>query len=291
VTTGTRINGPTRICGVMGDPVGHSVSPAMHNAAFRALGLNYVYLPFNVSNAGLKGAVGGIRALNIEGMNVTIPHKVAVVPLLDEIEPLAQRISAVNVIHNKGGKLTGGNTDAEGFLRLLKERGVDAQGLRTVVLGAGGASRAICFALASIGAHITILNRTAGRAADLAAETMEYKGRTFEALEMNPVNLANALAGADLVINATCVGMAPDVEKSPVSRELIERRHIVVDIVYNPIKTRLMKDAEKAGATAIGGLDMLAWQGALSFEIWTGCEAPIDVMRRAAAAALRSYEK
>jgi shikimate dehydrogenase len=263
----------------------------MHNAAFRALRLNYAYLPFNVSAAGLARAVDGIRALNMAGMNVTIPHKVAVTSLLDQIEPLAQRIGAVNVIHNKGGRLTGGNTDAEGFLRLLKERGIGAQGLRVVVLGAGGASRAVCFALASIGAHLTILNRTAGRAADLAEEMTAHTDRTFEALEMNPVNLANAMARADLVINATSIGMAPGVEKSPISRELLERRHTVVDIVYNPIKTRLMKDAEKAGAMTIGGLDMLAWQGALSFEIWTGCKAPIDVMRRAAASALRSYEK
>jgi shikimate dehydrogenase len=291
MTTDPEIDGKTAICGVMGDPVGHSVSPAMHNAAFRALGLNYVYLPFNVSNAGLKEAVGGIRALNIAGMNVTIPHKVAVIPLLDEIEPLAQRIGAVNVIHSKDGRLTGSNTDAEGFLRVLKERGVDAQGLRTVVIGSGGASRAICFALASIGAHLTILNRTAGRAADLAEEVTAHTGRTFEALETNPANLAMSLARADLVVNATSIGMVPHEDKSPVSRELLERRHTVVDIVYNPIKTRLMKDAEKAGATTIGGLDMLAWQGALSFEIWTGCKAPIDVMRRAAAAALRSYEK
>jgi len=291
VTTGVQIDGKTRICGVMGDPVRHSVSPAMHNAAFRTLGLNYAYLPFNVSTAGLAMAVQGIRALDIAGINVTIPHKVAVIPLLDEIEPLAQRIGAVNVIHNKVGRLIGGNTDAEGFLRLLRERGIDAQGLRVAVLGAGGASRAVCFALASTAAKITILNRTAGRAAGCAAEMAAHAGRTFEALEMNPANLAMALARADLVINATSIGMAPHVETSPVSCDLLERRHIVVDIVYNPLKTRLMKDAERAGATAIGGLDMLAWQGALSFQMWTGREAPLDVMRRAAARAVKSYEE
>jgi shikimate dehydrogenase len=291
VTAGVEIDGTTRICGVIGDPVSHSVSPAMHNAAFRALRLNYAYLPFNVSAAGLARAVDGIRALNLAGMNVTIPHKMAVIPLLDEIEPLALRIGAVNVIHNTGGRLIGGNTDAEGLLRLLKERDVDARGLRTAVLGAGGASRAVCFALASIGAHITVINRTAGRAADLAAEMTAHTGSTFESLEMNPANLAMALSRADLVINATSVGMVPDAGKSPVRCELLGPRHIVVDIIYNPVKTRLMKDAEKAGAMIIGGLDMLAWQGALSLEIWTGCEAPIDVMRRAAAGALRSYEK
>jgi shikimate dehydrogenase len=159
------------------------------------------------------------------------------------------------------------------------------------VLGAGGASRAVCFALASIGAHITVLNRTSDRATDLVAEMMAHTGRKFEALEMNPANLAMALSHADLIVNATSIGMVPCMDKSPVSRELLERRHIVVDIVYNPIKTRLAKDAEKAGAMTIGGLDMLAWQGALSLEIWTGCEAPIDIMRRAAVDAVRNYEK
>jgi len=285
------LNGKTLVCGVMGDPVGHSVSPAMHNAAFRALGLNFVYVPFNVNTEGLARAMEGFRALNIAGMNVTIPHKMAVIPLLDEIDPLARRIGAVNVIHNKNGKLVGSNTDAEGFLRLLKERGMDTRAQQVAVLGAGGASRAICFALASLGWEITILNRTIDRAAGCATEIGGYAGRSLEALEMNPSNLALVLAGADLVVNATSIGMAPDVDKSPVSHELLESRHTVVDIVYNPVKTRLLKNAEKAGAATVGGLDMLTWQGALSFELWTGCKAPFDVMRKAAARAVRNYEE
>ena len=275
----------------MGDPVKHSVSPAMHNAAFHTLGLNYAYLPFNVRSDKLPAAVEGIRALNIVGINVTIPHKVSVIPLLDEIDTLAQRIGAVNSIHNKGGRLIGCNTDVEGFLRLLKEHGIDARGRRVAVFGAGGASRAVCFALASRGAEITILNRTVDRAADLIADLSDYAGYTFEALTMTPANLARTLAKADLLVNATSIGMVPGVDKSPVSRELLVDRHTVVDIVYNPVKTRLLKDAEKAGATAIGGLGMLAWQGALSFEMWTGCAAPLDVMRKAAAGAVKSYEK
>lgn len=284
------IGGNTKICGVMGDPVAHSVSPAMHNAAFRELGLDYAYLPFNVSTDRLAGAVEGMRALNMVGMNVTIPHKVAVIPLLDQVDLLARQIGAVNVIHNKGGRLVGSNTDAEGFLRMLEGQGIDAQGLRVAVLGAGGASRAVCFALASRGADITILNRTAGKAEGCAAEMAVYTGRTFEALEMNIANLAGALAKADLVVNATSIGMAPGVDKSPVNRELLQRRHSVVDIVYNPLKTRLMRDAQKVGAMTMGGIDMLAWQGALAFGIWTGRAAPIDVMRRAAAGAVKSYE-
>ena len=288
---GPAIGGKTRICGVMGDPVAHSVSPAMHNAAFRELGLDYAYLPFNVGAADLGRAVDGIRALNLVGVNVTIPHKVAVIPLLDEVDPMALQIGAVNVIHNKGGRLAGSNTDAEGFLRLLGGHGIQPMDMRVAVLGAGGAARAACFALASRGAVITILNRTADKAAGCAAEMAERTGRAFEALETNPANLARALAKADLLVNATSIGMSPGLDRSPVSRELLGRRHTVVDIIYNPVKTRLVRDAEKAGAVAIGGLDMLAWQGALAFEIWTGRAAPFDIMRRAAARAVRSYKE
>ncbi|MFA5079852.1 MAG: shikimate dehydrogenase [Dehalococcoidia bacterium] len=289
--TGIDLNGKTTICGLMGDPVEHSVSPAMHNAAFRRLGLNYAYLPFRVSKEGLPGAVQGIRALRIAGMNVTIPHKTSIIPLLDEIDPLARRIGAVNVIHNKDGRLSGSNTDADGFVRMITEQGIDGCGLHAVVLGAGGASRGVCFALASLGCQITILNRTMQKALDCAADMERCTGRTFSALELNENNLAAALEEAGLVVNATSIGMAPHTGDSPVDRGLLKRRHIVVDIVYNPVKTRLLREAEKAGARTIGGLDMLAWQGALSFEIWTGRRAPFDVMRRAAAEAVKRYEK
>jgi shikimate dehydrogenase len=289
--TGIELNGKTVICGLMGDPVEHSVSPAMHNTAFRRLRLNYAYLPFRVSREGLPGAVQGIRALHIAGMNVTIPHKTSIIPLLDEIDPLAQRIGAVNVIHNKGGRLSGSNTDADGFLRTIKEQGVDGRGLHAVVLGAGGASRAVCFALASLGCEITILNRTRQKSLDCVADMEKYTGRAFSALDLNENNLAAALEEAGLVVNATSIGMTPHADGSPIGRGLLKRRHIVVDIVYNPVKTRLLRDAEKAGARTIGGLDMLAWQGALSFELWTGRRAPLDIMRRAAAEAVKRYEK
>ena len=289
--TGNELNAKTVICGLMGDPVEHSVSPAMHNAAFRRLGLNYAYLPFRVSKEGLPGAVQGIRAMRIAGMNVTIPHKTSIIPLLDEIDPLAQRIGAVNVIHNKDGSLSGSNTDADGFLRMLKEQGIDGLGLHAVVLGAGGASRAVCFALASLGCEITILNRTLQKALDCSADMEKYTGRTFAALELNQGNLAAALEEAGLVVNATSIGMSPHNDESPIDRGLLKRRHVVVDIVYNPVKTRLLREAEKAGARTTGGLDMLAWQGALSFEIWTGRRAPFDVMRRAATEAVKRYEK
>jgi len=289
--TDFELNGSTMICGVMGDPVEHSVSPAMHNAAFRKLGLNYVYLPFRVSRDRLAGAVEGIRALHIAGMNITIPHKVSIIPLLDEVDPLAQRIGAVNILHNKDGRLTGGNTDADAFLRMIKEHGIDGPGLPAVVLGAGGASRAVCFALASLGCGITILNRNVGKARDCAADLEKYTGRASAVLELNRDNLAAALTDAGLVVNTTSLGMSPHTDESPVDSGLLKRRHIVVDIVYNPVVTRLLGEAEKAGARTIGGLDMLVWQGALSFESWTGCRPPFEVMRRAAAAAVKRYEK
>jgi len=289
--TGIELNGKTTICGLIGDPVEHSVSPAMHNAAFRKLKLNYAYLPFRVSKEGLPGAVEGIRALHIAGMNVTIPHKTSIIPLLDEVDTLAQHIGAVNVVHNRDGRLHGSNTDADGFLRMLKERGITVLNLRAVVLGAGGASRAVCFALASLGCAITILNRSVPKALDCAADMQKYAGRAFAVLELNRDNLAAALADADLVVNTTSLGMSPHPDVSPVDRSLLKRRHVVIDIVYNPVKTRLLREAEKAGARTQGGLDMLAWQGALSFEMWTGRRAPFDVMRRAAAEALKRYEK
>jgi shikimate dehydrogenase len=289
--TGIELNGKTTVCGLMGDPVQHSASPAMHNTAFRKLGLNYVYLPFRVSKEGLAGAVEGIRALRIAGMNVTIPHKVSVIPLLDEADPLAQHIGAVNTISNKDGRLSGSNTDAGGFLRLLEQHGIKAGRLNAVVLGAGGASRAICFALASLGCEITILNRTVQKARDCAADMAKYTGRTFAAWELNRDNLDAALVKADLVVNATSLGMVPHADESPIDCGLLKRRHTVADIVYNPVKTRLLREADKAGARTIGGLEMLAWQGALSFEMWTGRRAPVDAMRRAAAEAVKHHEK
>ena len=276
------ISGKTRVCGVIGDPIEHTMSPVMHNAAFKELGLDYLYVPLRVKREELGKAVESVRALNIRGLNVTLPHKVAIISFLDELDPLARKIGAVNTIVNDDGVLTGYNTDATGFLQALLERGVDPKEKKVVILGAGGASRAISFILAERGAHLVILNRLLELdwAEELAQRISQVFAKEFKALELNEKNLEMVLEGADILINATSVGMSPDVDETPVPARLLKPALIVFDIVYNPIQTRLLKEAEAAGAQTIGGLDMLVWQGAIAFEKWTGQKAPLDLMKK-----------
>jgi len=278
------MSGTIRICGIIGDPIAHSMSPAMHNAAFDKLGLNYLFVPFRVKKEELGKAIAGVRALNIRGLNVTIPHKVAVIPFLDKLDPLAQRIGAVNTIVNDDGVLTGYNTDATGFLQTLLERGGEPRGKNMVILGAGGASRAISFILAERGAHLVILNRLLELdwAEELASRISQVFKKEVKALELNEKNLAKVLAKADILVNATSVGMSPNIDETPVSPDLLRPSLTVFDIVYNPIKTRLLREAESAGAETISGVDMLVWQGALGFELWTGAKAPVKLMRETA---------
>jgi len=286
------ITAETKVVGLIGDPVAHSVSPAMHNAAFACLGLDYVYLPFRVQKERLAEAVGGVRGLGLRGVNVTIPHKVAVIPMLDETDAMAGRIGAVNTIINNAGHLTGYNTDAGGFLLALKQAGFEPQGKKAVVLGAGGASRAISFALAGSGAVITILNRREELewAKTLAEQVSKCCGWEVLARERNDGNLEKALNGVDLLVNATCLGMHPDIDKTPVARRLLRPGLAVFDAVYNPLRTRLMREAEEAGAKTISGLDMLVGQGAMAFELWTGRKPPVDEMKKAALMALEKGE-
>ena len=280
------ISGKTKVCGIIGDPIEHTMSPVMHNAAFRKLGLDYVYLPFHVRQEELGKAIDGMRALNIRGLNVTIPHKVSIIPLLDKLDSLAEKIGAINTIVNEDSVLTGYNTDATGFLQALLERRVRPEGKKVVILGAGGASRAISFILTERGANLVVLNRQLARAEDLAGRIAQVFSKNVSAQELNEENLKMALARADILINATSVGMVPDVAQTPVPAELLKSGLIVFDIVYNPIQTRLLKEAEAVGAKTIDGLEMLVWQGALAFEKWTGQKAPLDLMKREAMKAL-----
>ena len=284
-----KISAATRICGLIGDPVEHSISPAMHNAAFKKAGLDYVYLPFRVTAKNLPGAIAGLRSLDLRGINVTIPHKVAVIPLLDELEPVAEKIGAVNTIVNNNGHLRGYNTDAAGFLKSLSAKDIDPSGKRIVILGAGGVSRAVSFMLAEQGAEIEILNRSQDMewAQKLAANISRYSKNTTRAIELNETNLQQALKHADILVNATSVGMSPDTDRTLVPQELLNPGMVVFDVIYNPEKTRLLEDAGKAGAIVIGGLDMLVWQGALAFELWTGVKAPLDTMMNAAVQLLK----
>ena len=286
------VSGKTKICALIGDPVEHTMSPPMHNAAYEKLRLDYIYIPFQVKPDDLSAAVHGLKALNVRGFNVTIPHKVAVIPLLDGLDPIAEKIGAVNTVVNDGGKLIGYNTDATGFLQALLERGVEPAGKNIVILGAGGASRAISYILADRGARLTILNRRLELdwAIDLARRIREELGREVEALELTLGNLSGALSGTDALINATSVGMSPDNESSPVPAGLLKSGLVVFDIVYNPVRTKLLEEAEEVGARTVGGVDMLVWQGALAFEKWTGRQAPLDLMRAKVIESLEKHE-
>ncbi len=286
------ISANTKICGLIGDPVAYSVSPAMHNAAFKKLGLDYIYLPFRVETDNLYCAIAGLKALGIMGLNVTIPHKVAVIPLLDELEPVAMKIGAVNTIVNDEGYLKGYNTDADGFLRALLERGIDPEGKKVVVLGAGGASRAISFTLAEKGAEIAILNRKLelDLAVELADKISLFSKIEARAMELTDDNLSLVLEAADILVNATSVGMSPYLDKSLAPKQLLKPGLVVFDAVYNPLKTRLLSEAEMVGAETISGIEMLVWQGALAFKLWTGVKAPLDIMKMETIKLLKDHE-
>jgi len=284
------ISGRTKVCGIIGDPIEHTMSPVMHNAAFKNKDVDYVYLAFRVKKEELGKAIEGMRALNIRGLNITIPHKVAVIQFLDELDHLADKIGAVNTVVNDNGVLRGYNTDATGFLKALRERGIEPEGKNVVIMGAGGASRAISFILAERGSSLVILNRTWNKAKICADRISEIFQSEATALKLNRENLAAALSQADILVNASSVGMSPNINETPVTSNLLKPGLVVFDIVYNPIKTRLRREAEAAGATVIGGLDMLVWQGALAFEKWTDLKAPVELMREKVIKVLQRHE-
>lgn len=286
------INAKTKVCGVIGDPVSHTLSPAMHNAAMAVLKLDYVYMAFRVKSAELGAAIQGVKALGLRGLNVTIPHKIAAVQFMDELDPLAADIGALNTIVNDNGRLKGYNTDAGGFLQSLLAAGFNPKGKKAVLLGAGGAARAIGFALAQSGAQITILARKTGlEHAVLLAENLSRVAKSkIIALELIDINLKTTLRPADLLVNATSVGMTPDTEETPVSSRLLKPELTVFDVIYAPLETRLMRESAAQGCNTVSGLEMLVRQGALAFELWTGEQAPLDIMRRAALSALSRNE-
>jgi shikimate dehydrogenase len=286
------ITSKTAIVGLIGWPVSHSVSPPMHNAAFAALGLDwrYVALPVPVEPPERVGeAVRGLRALGLRGANVTVPHKQAVMPHLDRLSPAAEAIGAVNtIVVTPEGGLAGDNTDARGFVADLRDHGVDPQGLRVLVLGAGGSARAVVYGLAAAGAaRVAIANRTYRRAADLVAALQPRLPACPLAALALPGDLAAAATVADLVVNCTSLGMTPQPETTPWDETLrLRPDQAVYDLVYNPAETRLLRWAAAGGARAIGGLGMLVWQGAIAFEQWTGIAPPVPIMAAACAQAM-----
>jgi shikimate dehydrogenase len=272
------ISARTTVCGLIGDPVEHSMSPAMQNAAFKKLGLDFVYVAFRVRTEDVDKAVAGMRAFHIRGINVTIPHKIAVIRQLDRVDGQAAKIGAVNTIVNDNGILTGYNTDSPGFIKPMIERGFAPDGKRVLIIGAGGAARAAAFALMDYQTSLSILNRTVERAR-LMAEQMESSfGRPVESGALDNENLSREIARADMIVNTTSVGMSSSAD-TPLDPSLLRKGLVVYDIVYNPVRTRLLQEAESVGCVTIGGAEMLAWQGALAFEKWTGCTAPIELMK------------
>jgi shikimate dehydrogenase len=269
---------------VFGFPVEHSLSPAMHNAAIAALRIHYLYIPYSVQPDNLGPAIHSLIALGITGVNLTIPHKEDVLPFLHEISPAAQAVGAVNTVHNENGRLIGYNTDGEGFLAPLKEQGFSAKGKKAVVLGAGGSARSVVFALVQSGAEVILVNRTTERAAGLAGEANRmFAGEAVRWIDFgDTAGLVETLAGAELLVNTTSVGMHPKTdEMPPVPPESLHSDLLVYDLIYNPLETRLLTAARKAGAQTLNGVKMLVNQGAAAFRIWTGIEPPLDVMESA----------
>ncbi|MCX6345611.1 MAG: shikimate dehydrogenase [Armatimonadetes bacterium] len=274
------ITGSTRVLGVFGHPVSHSLSPVMHNAAIRALGLDFVYVPFHVLPENLEKAVNGIRALDIAGVNVTIPHKERIIKFLDEVSENARRIGSVNTVINERGRLRGESTDGAGFLRSA-EAVWGKIGGKVVILGAGGSAKAVAYALGDAGCEVVIANRTFDRAMELAqALKAAFGADKSRAVGLGGDDLEREIRGADLLVNTTSVGMHPHSDGIPISPELIGAGLKVYDLVYNPLETRLVREARANGAEAMTGLGMLIHQGAVSFEMWTGQNAPVEVMAK-----------
>lgn len=283
-----KITGSTKTAGIFGDPIGHTLSPHMHNAAFESVGLDIVFLPFHVRSderGALKKAVEAVRALNMVGVNVTIPHKEKVIKHLDWVDDDAALMGAVNTIVNRDGRLLGYNTDGAGFLESLGlDTGFFPDGKRAFIIGAGGAARSIAYALLKNGAiSVVIANRTIERADFLAKELSErFKKPSVEAVALSDVALLSTYASkADLVVNTTSLGMMGKGEPE-VPLLSFKRGAVVSDIVYRPLETAFLKKAAQAGLKCHTGLGMLVHQGAIAFELWTGVKAPIEVMRGAA---------
>jgi shikimate dehydrogenase len=275
------VSGKTKIYGIFGYPVEHTFSPAMHNAAFRKLGINACYVPFAVHPENLAAATKAVIPLGLCGLNVTVPHKEKIIPHLDELSEEARLIGAVNTIEVKKGRLIGHNTDGRGFLRSLRERAkYDPVGQRFLFIGSGGAARAVGFSLALAGAEkITFCDMDREKADLLARDIRDRTGVDAGTITRDELKVFAASAGC--LINATPLGLKKG-DPLPIPSDSIDRRHLVCDLVYNPPETKLLKAANARGAKGMTGLGMLLFQGVIAFEIWTdGVQAPVSIMKNA----------
>lgn len=279
----------TKYVALIGYPLGHSVSPPMQQSAFDYYQLDLRYQAWEAEPAQFGAIMERVRQPSTVGANITIPYKETVLPMMDELDELARQIGAVNTIVHREDKLIGYNTDAEGFLEALRHLGdFEPVGKRVVLIGAGGAARAVSFALARAGVRsLAITDIVAERAQGLSS-SLRSLGMETHVLDPEGENLKDVLSNCDLVVNCTPVGMkhSPTEGQSPLKAELIPKEALIYDVVYNPIETQLLRDAKAVGARTLGGLAMLVYQGAKAFELWTGREAPIDIMFKAAKGAL-----
>ena len=277
--------------GIIGFPIRHSISPVFQQAALDHLGLDATYEAWEVKPEDVGEFINGLRSPGTLGINVTVPHKEAVIPFLDEVDDWSTAAGAVNTIVNHEGRLTGHNTDGPGFLRALREVGnFNPKGKNVLVLGAGGAARGVILALIRDGVGpLTIANRTLDRARQLSRMARD-NGLDAQSISLTEDGLATAAAAANLIVNCTTVGMShgPNETGTPLPSELIPATALVYDLVYNPLETPLLRDAARAGAGTLGGIYMLVYQGAGSFKMWTGQEAPVAVMLEAATKAMAS---
>jgi shikimate dehydrogenase len=272
------INPKTKIYGLVGHPLEHTASPAIHNAAFRALGLNAVYLVFDIEPTMFEDAIKGLKALKVCGFNVTIPYKERIIPLLTHLDQSAARVGAVNTVKLDGVSLIGYNTDVAGFLAPLLELNLKLNEITALILGAGGAAKACVRALLDAGCReLIVLNRSLERALNLSKQ----HGNKLKVGPLNEESLKEVLSRATLVVNTTPVGMYPNVDESIIPRALLRSDLIVYDLVYRPPQTKLLKEAKEVGATTIPGYKMLLEQAAESFRIWTGLEPPKEAMLKA----------
>ncbi|MDW5299704.1 MAG: shikimate dehydrogenase [Sedimentibacter sp.] len=275
-----KINTETKLIGLIGYPLGHSFSPLMQNAAFERYLLNKIYIPIEVSPENLETVVKGISKMNFDGFNVTIPYKIDIIKYLDEIDEYAKCIGAVNTVSIKNGVLKGYNTDGIGFLKSYKQNtGTKIEGKKVFVLGSGGASRAVSMTLALDKADkIYICNRTYEKALALSNDINEKVGECSVAVPFFHEDMKTAIDDSDILINTTNVGMFPNIDFSPIDKDLLNEKLTVCDVVYNPKKTKLLQEAEEIGCETVFGLSMLLYQGAEAFEIWTEKKAPVDLM-------------
>ncbi len=275
-----KINGETKILGVIGDPIEHSRSPQIHNTICKHLNLNYAYLPFRITLDNLEDAVKGFKAIDLQGFNVTLPHKKNIIPYLDEVSEEALLIGAVNTVKNINGKLYGYNTDGYGFIKSLKMECVSVTEKNIVVLGAGGAAQGICIKMALEGAKsITILNRTVEKAEKICHIINDNIKQIAQSDEFNDEKFKEYMEVADILIHTTPVGMYPDVLKSPVNDlSFLDKSVVVCDLIYNPTKTVFLQKAEEVGCKTINGWGMLIYQAIRAFEIWTDVQVENDVI-------------